>query len=126
MSTRPLHPASCPNVEVITIKNSFLLVNVSPISFFLRNPLIEFIYEPEEIKILDTLCPRHLHVKIWRVLLESYASEMGARMTTMEYATENANNIINELTMEYNKVRQEKITGEILEIVSGSEALRSS
>ena len=51
---------------------------------------------------------------------------MGARMTAMEYATENANNLINELSMEYNKVRQEKITGEILEIVNGSEALRAS
>jgi F-type H+-transporting ATPase subunit gamma len=86
----------------------------------------DFIYEPDSIKLLDILCPRHINVKIWRVLLESYASEMGARMTAMEYATENANNLINELTMEYNKVRQEKITGEILEIVSGSEALRAS
>ena len=86
---------------------------------------VDFIYEPDPIKMLDTLCPRHINVKIWRVLLESFASEMGARMTAMEYATENAHNLINELTMEYNKVRQGKITGEILEIVSGSEALRA-
>ena len=88
--------------------------------------ILDYIFEPDAVTILDTLCPRHLNVKIWRILLESYASEMGARMTAMEYATENANNLINELTMEFNKVRQEKITEEILEIVSGSEALRSS
>ncbi len=86
---------------------------------------VDFIFEPDPIKILDTLCPRHINVKIWRVLLETFASEMGARMTAMEYATENANNLINDLTMEYNKVRQGKITAEILEIVSGSEALRA-
>ena len=86
--------------------------------------LADFVFEPSAEKMLDTLIPRYLNVKIWRVLLESYASEMGARMTAMEYATENANNIISELTMEYNKLRQEKITKEILEIVSGSEALK--
>ena len=83
-----------------------------------------YAFEPDAETILDILVPRYLNVKIWRVLLESYASEMGARMTAMELATENANNIISDLTMEYNKLRQEKITGEILEIVNGSEALK--
>ena len=102
------------------------LLPIIPIEPEKKNSSFDFIYEPDPIKMLDTLCPRHINIKVWRILLESYASEMGARMTAMEYATENANNLINELTMEYNKVRQEKITGEILEIVSGSEALRSS
>ena len=88
--------------------------------------LVEFNFEPDAVKILDVLIPRYLNVKIWRVLLESYTSEMGARMTAMENATENSNNIINDLTLEYNKLRQEKITSEILEIVSGSEALKGS
>ncbi len=86
--------------------------------------LADFVFEPSAEKMLDIIIPRYLNVKIWRILLESYASEMGARMTAMEYATENANNIISDLTMEYNKLRQEKITGEILEIVNGSEALK--
>ncbi len=107
----------------LTIEQLLPIIPVEPEE---KSGAADFIYEPDPIKLLDTLCPRHVNVKIWRVLLESYASEMGARMTAMEYATENANNLINELSMEYNKVRQEKITGEILEIVNGSEALRAS
>lgn len=84
----------------------------------------DFIFEPSAISILDMLCPRNLNIQIWRVLLESYASEMGARMTAMEYATENAHTLISQLTMQYNRIRQENITKEILEIVSGSEALK--
>ena len=101
------------------------LLPIIPIEAEEKKGETDFIYEPDPIKLLDTLCPRHINIKIWRVLLESYASETGARMTAMEYATENANNMINELTMEFNKARQEKITGEILEIVNGSEALRA-
>lgn len=89
-----------------------------------RATLPEFIFEPDPLAILDTLCPKNLNVQIWRVLLESYASEMGARMTAMEYATENADKLIGELQMQYNKKRQEGITKEILEIISGSEALK--
>ena len=89
-----------------------------------KENLPEFIFEPDEISILDTLLPQNLDVQIWRVLLESYASEMGARMTAMEYATENADRLIGELQMEFNKKRQEGITKEILEIISGSEALK--
>lgn len=87
--------------------------------------LAEFIFEPDPITILNTLCPKNLNVQIWRVLLESFASEMGARMTAMEYATENANKLISELQMQFNKKRQEGITKEILEIISGSEALKA-
>ena len=88
--------------------------------------LAEFIFEPEAITILDTLCPKNLNIQLWRVLLESYASEMGARMTAMEYATENASKLISELTMQFNRTRQESITKELLEIVGGSEALKVS
>ncbi len=86
--------------------------------------LADFIFEPDPITILNTLCPKNLNVQIWRVILESFASEMGARMTAMEYATENANKLISELQMQFNKKRQEGITKEILEIISGSEALK--
>jgi len=102
------------------------LLPVVPVAPEVRQKLIEFAFEPDAVKILDTLIPRYLNVTIWRVLLESYASEMGARMTAMEYATENASNIISDLTMEYNRLRQEKITDEILEIVNGSEALKTA
>ena len=84
----------------------------------------DFLFEPDAITILDTLCPKNINVQVWRVLLESFASEMGARMTAMEYATENANKLIVELKMLYNKIRQEGITKEILEIIGGSEALK--
>jgi len=100
------------------------LLPIIPIEPDKKKGEAEFIYEPNPGELLDTLIPRYINIKIWRVLLESFASETGARMTAMELATDNANNLINELTMEYNKARQEKITGEILEIVSGSEALR--
>lgn len=86
--------------------------------------LADFIFEPDALSILDDLCPKNLNIQIWRVLLESYASEMGARMTAMEYATENAEELIIELTMRFNRIRQESITKELLEIVGGSEALK--
>ncbi len=89
-----------------------------------KRRVLDFTFEPSPIDVLNTVIPRHLNVKLWRILLESHASEMGARMTAMEYATENANNIINEFTMDYNKLRQAKITGEIIEIVNSSEALK--
>jgi len=90
-----------------------------------KTTLPDFIFEPDAISILNTLCPKNLNIQIWRVLLESYASEMGARMTAMEYATENADKLINELRMQFNRIRQESITKEILEIIGGSEALKA-
>ncbi|MBN1155900.1 ATP synthase F1 subunit gamma [candidate division KSB1 bacterium] len=84
----------------------------------------DFIFEPNDIDILDNLCPLNINIQLWRILLESQAAEMGARMTSMEYATDNADHLIAELTHSYNKLRQEGITNEILEIVSGSEALK--
>lgn len=84
----------------------------------------DFILEPNATAILDYLCPQNINIQLWRILLESHAAEMGARMTSMENATENAENLIIELTHDYNKLRQEGITDEILEIVSGSEALK--
>jgi len=83
-----------------------------------------FIFEPEEDEIISELIPTSLRVNFYRVILESIASEHGARMTAMDNATENAEELIGELLLHYNKARQANITNEILEIVGGANALR--
>ncbi len=87
---------------------------------------VDFIYEPGKIEILNTLIPKHLNVQVWRILLESNAAEQGARMTAMESATDNAQEMIDRLTVHYNRSRQAAITTEISEIVSGAEALKEN
>lgn len=83
----------------------------------------DYIYEPSAENILAGLVPRYLDFQIWRILLESYAAETGARMAAMENATENASELIQALQLQYNKARQAAITKELLEVVSGAEAL---
>jgi F-type H+-transporting ATPase subunit gamma len=83
-----------------------------------------YIYEPSREAILADLLPRHLNFQLWRALLESRAAEEGARMAAMENATENANEMIEALQLQYNKARQALITKELLEIVGGAEALQ--
>ncbi len=85
----------------------------------------DYLFEPSPQAILDPLLDRYLNVRVWRILLESYAAEQGARMTAMEAATENAEEMIHNLILHYNKARQASITKEIIEIVSGAEALKS-
>jgi F-type H+-transporting ATPase subunit gamma len=80
-------------------------------------------YEPEEGEILATLLPRNLTVQIFRALLENAASEQGARMSAMDNATRNAGEMIKKQTMTYNRSRQAMITKELIEIISGAEAL---
>jgi F-type H+-transporting ATPase subunit gamma len=80
-------------------------------------------YEPDETEILNELLPRNLAVQIFRALLESFASEQGARMTAMDNATRNAGDMIADLTMTYNRTRQAQITKELIEIISGAEAV---
>src|SRR2546422_4114285 len=84
----------------------------------------EHLYEPSRPQLLETLIPRQLAMSIWRALLESEASEHGARMTAMDSATKNANEMIGRLSLEYNRARQASITKELMEIVSGAEALK--
>ncbi|MBI9070431.1 MAG: ATP synthase F1 subunit gamma [Melioribacteraceae bacterium] len=84
----------------------------------------EFIYEPDKLSIINALIPKFLNSQLWRILLDSYAAELGARMTAMDLATENAGELISSLKVQYNKERQASITTEILEIVSGAEALK--
>lgn len=86
--------------------------------------LTDYIYEPASEEILGELVPKHLRVQFWKTLLESNAAELGARMTAMELATKNADDLIKYLNLLYNKARQESITKELLEIVSGAEALK--
>jgi F-type H+-transporting ATPase subunit gamma len=80
-------------------------------------------YEPEENEILADLLPRNLSIQVFRAMLESFASEQGARMAAMDNATRNAGDLIDELTINYNRTRQAFITRELIEIISGAEAL---
>lgn len=83
----------------------------------------DYIFEPGKTQILDDLVPRSLKLQFFKALLDSNASEHGARMTAMDNATENAQEMLRDLSIEYNKARQASITNEILEIVGGAEAL---
>jgi F-type H+-transporting ATPase subunit gamma len=85
---------------------------------------VDYIYEPDPRAILDELLPRHVRTQVFRALMESLAGEYGARMTAMEAATKNAKEMIDVLTIQFNKARQEKITKELLDIVGGAEALK--
>jgi len=87
-------------------------------------PLIDYLYEPSREEIVASLIPKNLHFQMWRILLESNAAEQGARMTAMDNATTNASELIRDLQLSYNKARQASITKELLEIVSGAEALK--
>jgi F-type H+-transporting ATPase subunit gamma len=80
-------------------------------------------YEPDEEEILRDLLPRNVYVQIYQALLENAASEQGARMTSMDNATRNAGDMIDNLTLQYNRSRQAQITNELIEIISGAEAL---
>ncbi len=85
-----------------------------------QQPRFEYLYEPAPAGILQSLLPRHVEVQIWKALLESQAAEHGARMTSMDTATNNASEMIDRLTLYMNKVRQAAITKEIIEVVSGA------
>jgi F-type H+-transporting ATPase subunit gamma len=87
-------------------------------------PATDYIYEPSEAAVLDALLPRHLAMQLWRAMLESQAGEFGARMAAMDAASKNAGKLIGIYTLEYNRARQADITKELMEIVSGAEALK--
>ena len=80
-------------------------------------------FEPDEESILGELLPRNLAVQLFGALLENAASEQGARMAAMDSATRNAGEMINKLTLSYNRQRQAQITKELMEIISGAEAI---
>lgn len=83
----------------------------------------DYIYEPDQISIVSELIPKTLRTQLYRALLDSFAAEQGARMTAMHQATDNATDLIRDLTLQYNKARQASITNQLLEVVSGAEAL---
>ena len=85
-----------------------------------------YIFEPDQKSNFEYLLPKHLKAQMWRILLESNAAELGAKMTAMDNATTNAKELIRTLQLKYNKERQAAITKEILEIVSGANALKAS
>ena len=102
------------------IRNPSTMLRTDP-----KSP-INYIYEPSGHAIIEALIPKHLNFQIWRALLESYAAEQGARMSAMDNATTNASDLIRSLQLSYNKARQASITKELLEIVSGAEALKNA
>jgi F-type H+-transporting ATPase subunit gamma len=87
---------------------------------------VDYLFEPGARGLLDELVPRYLYYQMWRALLESNAAEQGARMVAMDNATSNAEELIEDLTLEYNRARQNAITMELLDIASGAEALSDS
>jgi F-type H+-transporting ATPase subunit gamma len=89
-----------------------------------KSETTEFIYEPSPQFVLSELLPRYVEMRIYHAILETIASEQAARMVAMRNATENANEVINELTLILNKARQEMITTELLDITGGVESLR--
>ncbi|MBN1656128.1 MAG: ATP synthase F1 subunit gamma [Deltaproteobacteria bacterium] len=100
------------------------LLPITPMEGIDAASSIDFIYEPNKRALLDTLLPMYVHGEIFRALLESIASEHGARMTAMDNATTNAGEMIDKLTLKLNRARQAAITKELMEIIGGAEALK--
>jgi len=84
----------------------------------------DYIYEPDVVHIIEELIPKSLKIQLYKAVLDSYVAEQGAQMTAMHQATENATDLIRDLTLQYNKARQASITNQLLEVVSGAEALK--
>lgn len=85
---------------------------------------VDYLYEPSRDEVLELLLPKYVHTQVYRILLEAIASEHGARLTAMDNATRNADDMISALTLQANRLRQAVITKELIEIVSGAEALK--
>jgi F-type H+-transporting ATPase subunit gamma len=110
--------------EVITEK--VLPISMSEVDAKETQVETDYIFEPNKAEILDNLIPKSIKTQVFKAVLDSVASEHGARMTAMHKATDNAQELKNDLVIFYNKARQAAITNEILEIVSGAEALKNS
>ena len=104
----------------------FLPVLLPPVDQHVRTALVDYIYQPDQEEIISGLIPKSLKVQLFKALLDSNAAENGSRMTAMDKATENAGELLKQLRLTYNRTRQAAITKEILEIVGGAEALKSS
>ncbi len=121
--------------EVVIVYNKFRsaisqvptflkLLPVDPIEIPENVPKTEYIYEPDKQTLIDELLPRNVYTQLHRGILESIASELGARMTAMDNATNNARDMIDKLTLLFNKTRQASITKELMEIIGGAEAIK--
>lgn len=113
--------------QTVTLEQVLPLQTLAPAAGAPAAPqrvLVDFKYEPDRQAVLDRLVPQAVAIKVYRALLESVASEHGARMSAMENATSNATDMISSLTLVYNRTRQAVITKELMEIVSGAEALK--
>ena len=100
------------------------LLPITPLEGETEMSEVDYIYEPNKDSILEEILPKHVEIQVYRALLESIASEHGARMAAMDSATRNAKEMIGRLTLYYNRARQATITKELVEIVSGAEALK--
>ena len=107
--------------QVITVDQ---LLPVVPKEVEEDSHVAEYIYEPNRGEVLDQLLPKYVEVQIFRGLLESVASEHGARMSAMDSASKNASEMIGKLTLQYNRARQAAITKELMEIISGAESIK--
>jgi F-type H+-transporting ATPase subunit gamma len=114
------------NVATQILRTEQLLPILPPPADVKSATQVDYIYQPEQDEILTGLIPKSIKIQIFKALLDSNASENGARMTAMDKATENAGELLKELKLTYNRTRQAAITKEILEIVGGAEALKSS
>jgi F-type H+-transporting ATPase subunit gamma len=112
------------NAAVQKLTNEvFLPVETAPVTGGNSLPA-DYIYEPGKEAIIKELIPKSLKIQFYKIVLDSYVAENGARMTAMHKATDNATKMISDLTLQYNKARQAAITNQILEVVSGAEALK--
>lgn len=109
-------------VQVLT-KEQYLPL-IPPVLEEEKSGQADFIFEPGKKEIVTELLPKTLKIQMYKILIDSFAAEQGARMTAMHQATENAKDMIRDLQLTYNKARQAAITKELLEIVSGAEALK--
>jgi F-type H+-transporting ATPase subunit gamma len=112
-ATQCLEKESFLPIEPLTLQNSDRQFNN------------DYIFEPDKVQLLETLLPKILKTKLYKTLIDSIASEHGARMTSMAKATVNDTEIIKDLKLSYNNARQSSITNELIEIVSGAEALNN-
>ena len=122
--------------QVELLYNSFRTVMTQDITFEQMLPVaqedsektdetpVEFIYEPSVSDLLAEILPKNIEVQIFKAMLETVAGEHGARMTAMDSASKNANEMIGKLTLQYNRARQAAITTELMEIISGSESIK--
>jgi len=112
------------NAAVQNLTNEMFLPVVAIAKGKVLPEVVDYIYEPDQETIVKDLIPKSLKIQFYKAVLDSFVAEHGARMTAMHKATDNATTMIRELTLQYNKARQSAITNQILEVVSGAEALR--